>query len=85
MRVCMYSMYVAVCVFIHVYACMHNISGGIVSVGKCPTQNGKGNCPGGNCPGGNCPGGIVLYPSLVLYSNGVGRSLKNQIRMPKDF
>src|SRR6218665_3448748 len=57
--VCVYvCMYVYVCVCIHAYVCMHNILGGIVR-GKCPTQNGRGNCPGGNCPGGNCPGGIV--------------------------
>src|SRR6218665_3758399 len=64
-RVCMYM-----CVCIHVCVCMYNISGEM-SGGKCPTQNGRGNCPGelpgGNCPGGNCPGGIVLHPSLVFH------------------
>src|SRR6218665_1767640 len=55
MYVCMYvcicmcvCMYVYVCVCIHVYVCMDNILGEL-SGGKCPTENGRGNCPGGNC------------------------------------
>src|SRR6218665_3321711 len=51
MYVCMYM-----CVKAYMYVCMHNISGGNVRGGKCPTQNGRGivrrvivrrNCPGG--------------------------------------
>src|SRR6218665_967870 len=32
---------------VYAYMCMHNILGGIVRGGKCPTQNGRGNCLGG--------------------------------------
>src|SRR6218665_1801764 len=45
--VCMYMyvcIYMYVCVCIHVYVCMHNILGELS--GECPTQNGRGNCPG---------------------------------------
>src|SRR6218665_2320972 len=44
--VCMY-MYACICMYIcmYVYVCMHNILEGIAR-GKCPTQNGRGNCPG---------------------------------------
>src|SRR6218665_2766001 len=71
MYMCMYvCIYMRVCMYVcvHVYVCMHNISGRELSGGsKCPTQNGRGNCPG-NCPGVNCPGelsvGIVLHPQL---------------------
>src|SRR6218665_241950 len=56
--VCMYvCMYVCVC--IHVYVCMHYISGGIVRREKCPTQNGRGNCPG--VLSGEIVRGIVLH------------------------
>ena len=42
MCVCTYvCMYVCMCVCIHVYACIHNKSVGIVR-GICPTQNGRG-------------------------------------------
>src|SRR6218665_1800629 len=69
--ICMHvCIYICVCMYVcvHVYVCMHNISGRELSGGsKCPTQNGRGNCPG-NCPGVNCPGelsvGIVLHPQL---------------------
>src|SRR6218665_163786 len=69
-------MCVCMCVYVCVYVCMCNvyvyaymymyvciIYWGKLSGGKCPTQNGRGNCPEelsrgivrGNCPGGNCP------------------------------
>jgi len=67
MYVCMYvCMYVYVCVCIHVCVCMHNILGGIVRGGKCPTQSGRGNCPGELSGGGELSRGIVLHPSTVV-------------------
>src|SRR6218665_1888101 len=59
MYVCMYvCMSVYVCVCIHVYVCMHNILGELYG-GKCPTQNGRGNCPGVIVLGELSRGGIV--------------------------
>jgi len=62
MYVCMYvCMYVYMAVCIHVYVCMHNISGRELSGGSnCPTQNGRRNCPGVNCLG-ELSRGIVLH------------------------
>src|SRR6218665_3724058 len=42
---------------VYAYMCMHNILGGIVRGGKCPTQNGRGNCLGG----------IVLQVDIFLF------------------
>src|SRR6218665_1409052 len=70
MYVCMYvcicmCVRMCMCVCMHTCVCMHNILGGIVR-GKCPTQNGRGNCPGGNCPGGIVQGGNILHPVQVM-------------------
>ena len=75
--VCVYMyvcMYVFMCMCVYAYMCMYvciTYWGGELSGGKCPTQNGRGNCPGRNCPGelsggivqgGNCP---TPVPSLL--------------------
>ena len=71
--VCVYMyvcMYVCMCMCVYAYMCMYvciTYWGGIVR-GKCPTQNGRGNCPGGNCPG-ELSGGIVLHPTLSDFSS----------------
>src|SRR6218665_310857 len=76
MHVCIYvcvyvCMYMCVYAYMYMYVCI--IYRGELSGGKCPTQNGRGNCPGVNCRGncrGNCPGNCPgNYPTLVNYSH----------------
>src|SRR6218665_29980 len=59
--VCVYIC-VYVCVYMYacmyVYVCMHNIWGNCPR-GKCPTQNGRENCPGGGELSGGRVRGIV--------------------------
>src|SRR6218665_384602 len=53
MYVCVYvSMYVCMimCVYAYMYMYICILYWGELSGEKCPTQNGRGNCPG-NCPG----------------------------------
>ena len=79
-------MCVCMCVYVCVYVCMCNvyvyaymymyvciIYWGKLSGGKCPTQNGRGNCPEELSRGivrGNCPGVIVLHPRFILAQVG---------------
>ena len=68
--ICRY-VYVCMCVYVCVYVCMYvcriyrwEMSEG----GKCPTQNGRVNCPG------NCSGGRIfreICPGMVLHSRGL--------------
>src|SRR6218665_2881977 len=58
---------------VHICVCMHNTCiclGGKCPMGKCPTENGRRNCPGVicpgvNCPEGNCRRGLLSYTPIV--------------------
>src|SRR6218665_971376 len=59
--VCVYiCMYVYVCLYAYMYMYVCIIYWKELPGGKCPTQNGRGNCPG------ELSGGIVLHPEVQI-------------------
>src|SRR6218665_1593839 len=62
--VCMYTCVYA-CMYMYMYVCI--IYGGYCPEGKCPTQNGSGNCPGRIVPGDLSYTPLKTYDHLIYY------------------
>src|SRR6218665_3963138 len=80
MYVCMYvymyaCMYVCICVYAYMYMYVCIILWGELFGRKCPTQNGRRNCPGGivreGSVRGNCPG-VLSYIRVAVHPTGYG-------------